>query len=154
MGDTAQALSLPTKTPDHLKSFHAIELNELHLHLRGELAKLDSGERIRSRNELTIVACEDERGGYARSVESSPFALEYEHRPDNKSVRPHSEAIDAETSCISSCTTANDNPVFLLRSIFNEATSLHTGQKFPLHLLENTVVEAGEWATVKFGETL
>src|SRR5260370_8093933 len=45
----------PTKTPDDLKCFHAIELNELHLSLAGANlveAWIPENE-IRSRNELT-----------------------------------------------------------------------------------------------------
>src|SRR5713101_3766015 len=154
----------PTKTPDHLKSFHAIELNELHLSLaRANLVEAWIPENeIRSRNELTDH-------GYAKDYDavvtlrlgsSRPrFALEYERSP--KTFRQYDgirKTIDAETQVGEFLyLAANEHLLWFLMQCFAQTKRrLYIGRasEFPLMLLDTPVMEAATGRQMKFGETL
>jgi len=156
--------SVFSPTPDHLKSFHAIELNELHLSLaRANLVEAWIPENeIRSRNELTDR-------GFAKDYDAvvtlrigarrPRFALEYERSP--KTISQYDrirKAIDAETIVHQFLyLTANEHlQSFLLQCLSATKQRLYIGRarEFPLHLLETPVVEAASGRRVKFGETL
>jgi len=154
----------PTKTPDHLKSFHAIELNELHLSLaRANLVEAWIPENeIRSRNELTDHGFAKDYDAVVtlRIGSSRPrFALEYERSP--KTISQYDrirKAIDAETIVHQFLyLTANEHiQSFLLQCLSSTKQRLYIGRarEFPLHLLETLVVEAASGRRMKFGETL
>src|SRR5260370_5726070 len=118
----------PTKTPDHLKSFHAIELNELHLSLaRANLVEAWIPENeIRSTNELTDRGFAKDYDAVVtlRIGSSRPrFALEYERSP--KTISQYDrirKSIDAAT---------------IVHQFFSLTPHQHT-QSFFLHSLSST----------------
>jgi hypothetical protein len=85
----AAPLSASTHRPAYTSVLHALDLNEIHLALRGSgvLVQWRPESQVRSRNDLTDNAYEKDYDAVVRvrvSAAESEFALEYERTPKAK----------------------------------------------------------------------